>query len=142
MALGIGGGEWAAGLWEGGAGRLSLCGEEGAGFDAAAARRFGDDVPVDFESEDSFLPVLGRTHPSDVAGPNGVIESCGALLDLACFGFPKEELLLAFLLCLRFSLCLFEGTRAREDRESRWESCSKVWMASIREALDRFTSAW
>ena len=141
MALGIGGGECAEARLEGGAGRLRLCGEVGDDFDDAPARRLGEDVPVDFESEDNFLSILGRTHPSDVAGPNGVIESCGALFDLACFGFPREELLFAFLLCLRFSLCLFEGTNTREDCESRWESCSKVWIASIREALERFTSA-
>jgi hypothetical protein len=136
VALGIGGGECAVDRWEGGAGRPGL----GVGcFDDAAARGFGEDVPVDFESEDNFLPVLRRTHPSDVAGPKGVFESCGALLDLTC---PKEELLLVFLRCLRLSLCLLEGTSAREDCDSRWESCSKVWMASIREALERFTSAW
>jgi len=39
-------------------------------------------------------------------------------------------------------VCLFAGTRARELRERRWESCEKVWMASRREELERLRRAW
>ena len=83
------------------------------------ACRFGLAVPETFDSADNFRPVLGRTHPFGVAGPNGVIESFGALFERACFIFPTEELLFAFLLCLFLSGCLFEGTMAREDCERR-----------------------
>lgn len=81
VALGTGGGGFAccagplAGLRPGE-------GSEGRGF--GPARRFGLTLPDALESPDSFLPALGRTHPSSVAGPSGVLPSCGALFDLAC----------------------------------------------------------
>ena len=45
----------------------------------------GDDFPDDLESVDDFLPALGRTHPSGVAGPKGVLEidNPGALFERA-----------------------------------------------------------
>ena len=102
----------------------------------------GTDLPMALEFDDgSFLPPFGRIHPSDLTCPSDVLEGCGALFDLACFGFPSEELLFDFFLCPRFSFCFLEGTRATEDCERRCESCSKVFIASIREAVERFTRA-
>ncbi len=49
------------------------------------------DVPEDFESEDSFLPALGRTHPSVFAGPRGVSERSGALFERECLGCPVDD---------------------------------------------------
>jgi hypothetical protein len=101
------------------------------------ARRFGLNVPETIESADNHLLVFGRTHPSVVAGPNGVgvVESCRPL-----FGSLPEESL--FFLRFRLSLCLLDGTRASEERESRLDSASNVWIASMQELFERSTSAW
>jgi len=106
------------------------------------ARRFGLNVPETIESADNLLLVFGRTHPSVVAGPNGVgvVESCRPLFVRACFGSLPEESL--FFLRFRLSLCLLDGTRASEERESRLDSASNVWIASMQELFERSTSAW
>jgi hypothetical protein len=88
-----------------------------------------------FESEDDFRCGFGRTQPWGLM----VTVSADALFDLVCFRFScEEEVLERFLLCV----CLWAGTREREECESRWDSCEKVWIASIREAFERLRSAW
>jgi hypothetical protein len=102
------------------------------------------EVLEDLESEDSFLPAFGRTHPFPSAGPSGVRESSGALLERECFmcRVDDEVFLLRWCVrCLARSLFVPEGTRANEERESLWESCSKVFIASIRDALDKLRRA-
>lgn len=94
------------------------------------------------ESEECFRPVLGRTHPSGVASPSGVAatDSSGALFDRVWFVYSIAFVPAVFFFVRR--LCGWwspglSGTRAREERESLWESSEKVSIASWREEFDR-----
>ncbi len=78
-----------------------------------------------------------------LAGPRGVRESSGALFERECFICPVDDdvFLRWCVRCLATPLPVLEGTSDREERESLWESCSNVFIASIREALDRLMRA-
>jgi hypothetical protein len=105
--------------------------------------RFGLVLPEDLESEENFLPGLGRTHPSVEAYPSGVAASSGALFVPERFKSPTDEAPFfdfRFLLC--FSCVWFVGTNASEECDSRLDSCSNVFIASIRDAFERFRRAW
>lgn len=100
---------------------------------------------LDIEDEDVFLLCLGRTLPDVVARPRGVRDNSGADWERVCLVLPTaEEGFLALRLRACFLRCLvgLEGLRAREERDSRWESWEKVSMAWIRDALERLRRAW
>ena len=91
-----------------------------------------DDEVLD--SEELFLPGFGLTHPSVLATPSGVTVRLDELFDL-----DDDPFLLDFL----FLLCLspVEGARTNELCDIRFDSCSNVLIASIREELERFIRA-
>jgi hypothetical protein len=96
------------------------------------------------DSGNNLLPAFGRTHPSIFAGPRGVGESSGALFERECFMCPVDDevFFLRWLIRgLAKSMPVPEGTKAKEDRDSLCESCSNVFIASIRDALDRLRRA-
>lgn len=99
-----------------------------------------DRLIVLVDPNECCLPFLGLTQPVDVAGPRAVEDSSGAL-------FEREGLLceVEFFLGLPMTLlelCPFAvGSTASDVLEIRLDSCSKVSMASLREAFDRLTSA-
>lgn len=118
----------------------------GGGARGFAADRFGVDEPErdvveeDLEgSENCFLAFLGRrTHPSRLT------ESSGALLDRVCFLASSDgvEDFLTCRLCDARLCGLGEtGTKARDERDRRYDSWEKVLIASIREAFDKVSSA-
>jgi len=88
------------------------------------------------ESDDPVRLGLGRTQPADVT------EGEGALLGRACLkSFADDDFFRLWPEWVRLSGLLLAGTKAREERESLFDSCSKVLIASIREALERFIRA-
>lgn len=101
--------------WYGGGGDLRIA-DVGRGVEAGAGagRARGleglrcclgvedpDDPRDSLESVDDFLPALGRTHPSGVAGPRGVMEidTSGAVLERVWerFEVREDEVMLFFL---------------------------------------------
>lgn len=94
--------------------------------------------PEGLDPEDDFRRGFGRTQPVDD------IESEGALLEWLCFRLLAGKDFLVFRLWWTEWLRCADwasGVRARDDKDRRMESCSKVLMASIRDALDRFIRA-
>jgi len=94
--------------------------------------------PEDLEPEDDLRLGLGRTQPVDD------IESKGTLFGRPCFKPFADEGFFAFRLWperVRFSEYELDGTKASDDRDSLLASCSKVLIASKRDALERFIRA-
>lgn len=94
--------------------------------------------PENLEPDDDLRLGLGRTQPVDD------IDSEGALFERPCFRPLADEGFFAFRLWLewvRFSGYGVVCNNAREDRDSLLDSWSKVLIASMRDALERFIRA-
>jgi hypothetical protein len=100
--------------------------------------RLGVEDPEDLESDDDLRLGLGRTQPVDDIESEGALFECLCLMLLADEGFFALRLWLEW---ARFSGYGVVGTNAREDRDSLLDSWSKVLMASMRDALERFIRA-
>jgi hypothetical protein len=106
----------------------------------------GEDLEAlerELELDDECLRLdLGRTQPSGVARPRGVIDSSGELLDRPCFKRGADAVCLVLFLCPECDSLVGDEARTSEVRDIRLASASKVLIASIREALERFKRAW